>query len=454
MFTMKYIVNFDPYSLDKVVRALNEHKQYYFNNTTWNPNITHIAKWNYPGDPPVEFTFRQSDNKNGSIVDVHYHLSNSMLLNINASNNVVSDFDFRFQFINKENKDDPNAFEVLRLPKDKYAAKWLSERNNTPAGTNKNLLVAMFLATRAATEFFPFAMDKKETGESVIFTVPVGFTHKVHEGISKEKQDRLITKEKALDHWWENRAEHLCDNWDTVTLTEEQLTKIQSYIRDLDMHLNLKNIVLDKFAFRLIHKIGFADIYYYDKISDTEMSIMIDSEDPEFAKRISYRVRCSEAFDSVKNEPYLNVKLIEDSISKEDKEWIVEKSANDNFYGWPLFSFFVINTFLLHYKDVSMDIQERICKPSTDDYNNRASSNKSDRSRVNLFKSYTLKKDWVVSTERRKQEYHCLAWGVRGHERHLRDGRTIFVNPYIKGKERSKYKCKDYILIPNNISAS
>lgn len=450
---MKYIVNFDPYSLNNVFDVLNEYRSFYFNKTTWDTSIIHIAKWNNPGDPSVEFTFHQTENKNGSIVDVHYHLTNSVLLNIKADADLISDFDFRFQFTNKDNKNDL-AYKILRLPKDKVAIKWLSKSNGTPVGTNERFIVTLFLATRAATEFFPFAMDKKETGDSVFYTVPVGLMRKVREGISKEKQNKLITKEDVLNYWQKDRAEHLCDNWDTVTLTEEQLAKIQSYIRDLDMQLNLKNIVLDKFAFRLIHKSGFADVYYYDKISDTEMSIMIDSEDPEYAKRISYRVRCKEAFSTEKNEPYLEVNLIDDSISKEDKAWAIEKSGNDDFYGWPLFSFFGINTFLLHYKDVSMDVQERVCKSSSGNHKTNTSNNKQDRELVRLFKSYTLKKDWQVTTERRKQVYHCLAWGVRGHERHLKDGRTIFVSPYVKGKERNKYKSKDYILIPENISAS
>lgn len=46
------------------------------------------------------------------------------------------------------------------------------------------------------------------------------------------------------------------------------------------------------------------------------------------------------------------------------------------------------------------------------------------------------------------RKYHVLAWGVRGHERILSNGRVIHVRPYRKGKERNKpeaYKEKQYI---------
>ena len=46
------------------------------------------------------------------------------------------------------------------------------------------------------------------------------------------------------------------------------------------------------------------------------------------------------------------------------------------------------------------------------------------------------------------RKYHAPAWGVRGHERTLSDGRVIPVRPYRKGKERNNpeiYKEKRYV---------
>lgn len=45
------------------------------------------------------------------------------------------------------------------------------------------------------------------------------------------------------------------------------------------------------------------------------------------------------------------------------------------------------------------------------------------------------------------REIKCLCWGVRGHVRHYKDGREIFIKPYRKGKERDNqdaYVAKTY----------
>lgn len=47
-----------------------------------------------------------------------------------------------------------------------------------------------------------------------------------------------------------------------------------------------------------------------------------------------------------------------------------------------------------------------------------------------------------------KQEIICPAWGVRGHYRHYKDGKTIFIREYIKGKDKSQYTGREYALFP------
>lgn len=46
-----------------------------------------------------------------------------------------------------------------------------------------------------------------------------------------------------------------------------------------------------------------------------------------------------------------------------------------------------------------------------------------------------------------RHEIKCLCWGVRGHERHYKNGRVVFIKPYRKGKERDNpdaYVAKTY----------
>jgi len=38
----------------------------------------------------------------------------------------------------------------------------------------------------------------------------------------------------------------------------------------------------------------------------------------------------------------------------------------------------------------------------------------------------------------------CPAWGVRGHYRHYKNGKVVFISPYTKGKDRNNYQPKEY----------
>jgi hypothetical protein len=47
------------------------------------------------------------------------------------------------------------------------------------------------------------------------------------------------------------------------------------------------------------------------------------------------------------------------------------------------------------------------------------------------------------------REFSCLAWGVIGHWRNYKDGKRVWVNVYVKGKERDKpesYDSKEYVM--------
>ena len=49
----------------------------------------------------------------------------------------------------------------------------------------------------------------------------------------------------------------------------------------------------------------------------------------------------------------------------------------------------------------------------------------------------------------RNLERHCPAWGVRGHYRHYKDGRSVYVRPCVKGPDRSQYRGREYELLVN-----
>lgn len=107
--------------------------------------------------------------------------------------------------------------------------------------------------------------------------------------------------------------------------------------------------------------------------------------------------------------------------------------------------FMTLNYFLLHYGEIAFNVKEIVCKKPSKKHIQTATE---DTHKVRLVKSYTLKRGWKNKVERKKAEIRCLAWGVRGHYRHYKNGRTVYIAPYVKGKEREKYAGKEYVLLP------
>lgn len=53
---------------------------------------------------------------------------------------------------------------------------------------------------------------------------------------------------------------------------------------------------------------------------------------------------------------------------------------------------------------------------------------------------------------RKSIQYQCECWGVRGHIRHYTDGKTVFIEPYKKGRKKDvlEPKSKAYMLKPES----
>lgn len=120
-----------------------------------------------------------------------------------------------------------------------------------------------------------------------------------------------------------------------------------------------------------------------------------------------------------------------------------------------MYSFVFVNCILQNYivyhgMDALFDVEEKKARQRE----HKAVKGKKRKPSIRLYKCYTLKKDWE-SAPRLKQpiKYTCPAWGVRGHIRHLKDGREIYVRPCIKGKDRNKYVGKEYKLLKQEETA-
>ena len=46
----------------------------------------------------------------------------------------------------------------------------------------------------------------------------------------------------------------------------------------------------------------------------------------------------------------------------------------------------------------------------------------------------------------------CPAWGVRGHYRHCKSGKVVYVKPHVKGKNKELYKGREYSFVPKATS--
>lgn len=72
--------------------------------------------------------------------------------------------------------------------------------------------------------------------------------------------------------------------------------------------------------------------------------------------------------------------------------------------------------------------------------------------KVSIYKVYSLKNDWKdIAREHRHNLRHCPAWGVRGHYRHYKSGKVVWINAQVRGKDREKYQGKEYKLFKDMV---
>ena len=196
------------------------------------------------------------------------------------------------------------------------------------------------------------------------------------------------------------------------------------------------NFALPKFAVSLFEGESYQYYFYEAKGRDIHCGYSNDK-----SKNVFW-------FDATFNSADNEADTVDVTLRNSDKvhPWFLKTEAeNDGGQNWEwcVNLFLLVNAFMLHYGDVAVEVEEKQAKAPSESKGHK----KHDRNTVRIFKSYRLMKNWTTKA-RKKAEYTCLAWGVRGHFRHLRNGKTIFVEAYVKGKEKDKYKGKEYNLLP------
>ena len=255
------------------------------------------------------------------------------------------------------------------------------------------------------------------------------------------------------DFIWENkeRAKDLAEKealdakgWDRIALSPEEIKAINDLIGEDFKALprnDISEVALKRVAF-----IFQTHTYYYTVISSNMLRVKIWDDIPEedgggtFAAEVDLKILPHEI--RLANTYKTHADTI-DFLRQYDGD-----SGIRNFETLGLI-FLSMNYFMLHYGEIAFNVKEIVCKKRS---KKRDISTKDENRKVHLIKSYTLKRGWKNKVERKKTEIHCLAWGVRGHYRHYKDGRVIYIAPFVKGKERDKYKGKEYALLPKSIT--
>lgn len=391
----------------------------------------------------------------GSTFDVHYEVEGAavsyyagqkipltddlaMLARItnDATMQVPLNFDMRAQFV----RGLAEKYKIITPPLSLRTQAWLkmpSPNKFIPCfnGVANNFLYIMslhFMATRLFG-YLPFALRYRPLANGRTEVTPVGnFKEIAIAGIER--------------HIQEEKEKHRFDGWDVVRLNWEQYWKIHDFVNESGKIDSLDTLPLDRFAVLVQNPGDTGFIAKYDVYSKhVEVSCMLELTNVADDVSCYYEVKRFE--NPLTGEASLKYTMYEDD-SKElppDSPLLApcgeEKNTSD-----VIFDIFVdVCSFMLNYKDETMDVEERVCQNQSSGKHGK----KHHRNSIRLFKSYTLKKGWKTKANRKKAEIHCLAWGVRGHFRHYRSGKVIFVNSYIKGKEREKYAGKDYLLLPS-----
>ena len=327
----------------------------------------------------------------------------------------IPNFDFSGVVINGEAK-------ITKFPKYNEALKWLAQRNNKRTNAGE----IMYIATHCfvAINKFKELLHSRVVGDTIEYRFPKDFEY-LAEG--------YIAYNMAKD-----AKEHLLDGWDVVNLTENQYYKVIETNQQNKVEYDMENIPLPRFCLA-IYDGKETDYYFYEQKGRTIKCTVCDPG--------TYITQSFELQITGKTADGIGTTLHVDDKNESLWNWLNEVITKDGDTNWEWIAdtFFIINTFMLHFGDVTMEVETK--ETHQQEGQNRQQRRANKRNSVRLFKSYKLIKNWK-SQARKKAEITCPAWGVRGHFRHLRNGKVIFVEAYVKGKEKDKYKGKEYNLLP------
>ena len=382
----------------------------------------------HTGAQNFEITFR-ADVKN-KIVDIHYeHIGFAV-----SAMKHAKPFDMRVRM----GRDFFDRVTFIDMPKDMETYTWLiSPTKNAFNGNNAEFIVFMCHCAGYCLGAFPFALDSKVTGDTITYTTKPNFYKTAVDGIE------LLFIQK--------RKDDMLAGWDCVNIDWQNFWKMTNMIEDEEFNGTFDHLAFEHLAVRMDDMENSETYYFYD-INPRNMTVEVSFCKEKFDYiSVKYKLKFWYSINPITGEKMLKWDFADPSKINKDSYENLTKSCGEDHSGqnWSTIEFIVrlflyTNTFMIYYKDVATNVEEKVCMKQSESKPYKHHS----RGTVRMYKSYTLKKNWKTQVNRKKAEIHCLAWGVRGHFRHYKNGKTIFVNAYVKGKERNKYQGKDYMLLP------
>ena len=266
----------------------------------------------------------------------------------------------------------------------------------------------------------------------------------VQPALKPEKHDKSWAEQEA-EKDRKSHEEYDAKGWDHIFLKADEFKQISDLIRDDLLALNrwdISEVALKRVAFH------FMDYTHYFTVVSSNMLHLRSWVDLPEEKDGTWDVECDLQF----TRTGIKLRFPAEYARKDGSESLYEFLVSEDENGRQQFEtfammFMTLNYFLLHYGEIAFQVKEIVCKKPS---RKRAAPTADKDRKVRLIKSYTLKRGWKNKVERKKAEIRCLAWGVRGHYRHYKNGRTIYIAPFVKGKEREKYAGKEYVLLPKD----
>ena len=314
----------------------------------------------------------------------------------------------------------------IKLPKDTDSMKWLTTMNKKRSVAEE--LMYICLHASVALSHFKAFLEVKVYSDHNDYRIPSNFMKRV---------------QTYLDFTYkEQRRATILDGWDIVNLTENQYYKVIETNIQNGVEYDIDNIPLPRFCLS-IYDGKETDYYFFEQKGRTIRCGVTDSS--------NFITKFFDVNITGKTAEGISSTLHVDDNEQKLWEWLNEpcgkrengEPSEDANWEWCADAFFIINTFMLHYGDVTMEVETKVAQAPSEGKHSKQKG----RNSVRLFKTYKLVKNWK-SQARKKAEITCPCWGVRGHFRHLRNGKVIFVEPYVKGKDREQYKGKEYNLLP------